>query len=87
MTVWERVPEVVWRRSGGRRLVMGPDTEEVVVIEGSGQVIWDLLDQPIGEDELARELSAGFGIPTSELRPDIVAFLTELRSAGLVAAR
>lgn len=87
MTVWERAPEVVWRRSGVRRLVVGPASDEVVVMEGSGQLIWDLLEHPISEGDLVATLSDAFDESADQLRPDVLAFLTELSSAGLVTAR
>ncbi len=87
MRIWERAPEALWRRSGDRRILMGPSTEDVLVVEGTGVPIWDALEQPASEEDLVAELSESFGVQAEEVRGEVESFLTELRSAGLVASR
>jgi hypothetical protein len=87
MTVWERAPEVVWRRSGDRRILMGPSSEDVLVIEGTGGPIWDALEQPAAADDLVADLSDRFGVRAEDVRAELASFLAELRSVGLVASR
>ena len=87
MRIWERAPEVLWRRSGDRRILMGPSTEDVLVVEGTGVPIWDALEQPASEEDLVTELSDRFGVRAEDVRGEVASFLTELRSAGLVASR
>ena len=87
MRIWERAPGALWRRSGDRRILMGTSTEDVLVVEGAGVPIWDALEQPASEDDLVAELSDCFGVRAEEVRGEVASFLTELRSAGLVASR
>ncbi len=87
MSVWERAPEALWRRSGDRRILMGPSTEDVLVVEGTGGPIWDALEQPASDDDLVAELSDRFGVRAEDVRGGVASFLTELRSVGLDASR
>jgi hypothetical protein len=87
MSVWERAPEVVWRRSGRRRILMGASSEDVLVVEGAGGPIWDALERPVSEDDLVAELSGRFGVQTDDVRAQVTSFLAELQSLGLVKPR
>lgn len=85
--VWQRAPEVVWRRSGDRRILTGRSTEDVVVVEGTGTLIWDALEQPAPEDDLVGEFSDRFGVEADHVREELTSFLVELQSMGLVTPR
>ena len=87
MRVWERASDALWRRSGDRRILMGPSIEDVLLIEGVGGLIWDALEQPATEDDLVAELSDRFGVRTEDVRAEVASFLTELQSMGLVTQR
>ena len=84
MTTWQRHEGVLWRRSGSRRVVRCPGTDELIVIDGGGSAAWDLLGQPTPEEELIDELSQGFGIHRSQVAAEVTTFLEELRSVGAV---
>lgn len=87
MTTWERAPEALWRRSGERRILMGPTTDEVLVVEGTGRAIWDLLGEPCTQEELVGVLAEGFDARPEEVSLDVREFLGTLRDAGLVIER
>lgn len=87
MRVWERAPEVVWRRSGDRTILMGRATGDVLIVEGIGVPMWDVLERPVSEDDLVAELSDRFGVEADHVREELTSFLVELQSIGLVTTR
>jgi hypothetical protein len=87
VTTWRRAPGVVWRRSGDRRILLGPSSEEPVILAGSGGVIWDLLEGPAGESDLCAQLEALHDEPAAAVEPATTAFLQALHDAGMVEAR
>ena len=84
MSCWQRHPEVLWRRSGARRVLNCPSSEEVVVVDGSGSLVWDLLTEPVGEDELTTMLSAHFDVDPGLVHDEVVGFLYGLHEVGAV---
>ena len=84
MTTWQRCGEVLWRRSGSRRLVRCPGSEELLVIEGGGSAAWDLLREPLDEGELFALLSEAFGVDRAQVDAEIGPFLEQLRSVGAI---
>jgi hypothetical protein len=51
-----REPAALWRRTFDATLVLPPGRSDLLVLEGSGAVIWNLLESPLDEDELATRL-------------------------------
>ena len=84
VTTWQRHGEVLWRRSGSRRLLRCPGTDELLVIEGGGSTAWDLLGEPVEEGELFALLSGAFGVDRAQVDAEIGPFLEQLRSVGAV---
>ena len=84
MTTWQRCEEVLWRRSGSRRLLRCPGTEELLVIEGGGSAAWDLLGEPVEEGDLFAVLSETFGVDGAQVDADIGPFLEQLHSVGAI---
>ena len=81
---WARSAGSVWRRSGGRVVVLGPDHDEPLVLEGSGGEAWELLDEPRTQGELVRTLASRYGTAPEVVEHDLVPFLEELEQRGLV---
>lgn len=86
MTTWQRATGVVWRRSGDHRILLGPASEEPVILAGSGGVIWDLLAEPTDGPELCSQLALLHGEPLTTLEGETLSFIEELCEAGLVEA-
>ena len=84
MSRWQRHPEVLWRRSGARRVLNCPSSEEVVVVDGSGSLVWDLLTEPVAEGELTTMLSEHFDVDEDLVRDEVVGFLDGLHGVGAV---
>jgi hypothetical protein len=82
---WHRAPGAVWRRSSDRTLVLCPGHDEPLVLSGAGQAIWELLDEPIGEDDLLATLSDATDADPDQVAADVRAFLTRLADEGAAA--
>jgi hypothetical protein len=77
---WQRHPQAVWRRSSDRIVVLPPDHEDPLLLEGSGQVIWELLAEPIEEARLTDLLAQATSEDPADIGPQIRSFLHELAS-------
>ena len=84
MSRWQRHPEVLWRRSGARRVLNCPSSEDVVVVDGSGSLVWDLLVEPVDEHELTTMLSEHFDVDEERVRGEVAGFLERLHEVGAV---
>ncbi|MGE8135119.1 HPr-rel-A system PqqD family peptide chaperone [Novosphingobium subterraneum] len=46
--------------------------------------IWELLAQPIDEDDIIATLEAEYDVPAADCRDQVAAFLSELRDRGML---
>lgn len=53
-------------------------------LNSAGAVLWDALKSPRSVPELEQMLSTFFGLPADQAASDVGAFVTELRSVGLI---
>jgi hypothetical protein len=81
---WERVPEVLWRRSGPRRVLDLPSCDEVVVLDRTGSAIWDLLESRRDDAEIVAAMSDRFATHPGAIEDEVASFLEELRATGAV---
>lgn len=84
MTTWQRDPRVLWRRSFDTIVVLPPTAADPFQLDGVGRTIWELLDQPVAEDQLITELAQAYEQPPSEVAANVGPFLQQLRQAGAV---
>jgi len=80
--LWVRDPRARWRRSGGRVALAAPSDGEVMVLDSTAAVTWELLASPISEDEVVDILAEGFGEDVEVVRGSVVPFLLELCERG-----
>jgi len=86
--VWRRHPDVALVESPGRVVVLDlttPQTARPFVMEGSAHAIWQALDDQPTTDQVVQRVAADFGAPAAEVAPDVLTFLAELESRGLVS--
>ena len=83
---WRRNARVCWRRSGLTAILAVPDGDDVLVLEGTGALTWELLDEPRSTDQLIDELAATFEVDRETVAEQLLPFLEELRAAGVVEA-
>jgi hypothetical protein len=81
-TRWERDPRVVWRRCLDRTLIQPPGHDEPLVLNATGRLVWELLDEPLTEPELVATLADVFDRDTTEVAVEVTGFLSELREVG-----
>ena len=87
MTSWTRDERVLWRRSFERVVLLAPGRDEPLVLEGSGRLVWELLDEPRSASVLNATLAELFHRDIDEVDREVTPFLAELRAAGALVAR
>jgi hypothetical protein len=86
VTRWQRSEGVVWRRSSGKVLVLGPQSDGFLMLSGTGAVTWELLAEPIGEEELVGLLAEGFHAQEEDVADTLRPFLAGLAKAGVASS-
>jgi hypothetical protein len=84
--VWSRAPRALWRRSGDRVVVLGPRGGQPLVLTGTGRVSWELLDEPLSEEELITALAQLYGAEEGIVRRELEPFLEALVTVGVVTS-
>jgi hypothetical protein len=80
-----RAPGAISEVVEGKAFVVVPDGTEVVVLNRTATVVWDLLAAGATLDALVGALSERFPTVAPEaLAGDVHAFLADLRAAGLL---
>ena len=88
-TVYTICPDVVLRKVAGERLLIPvrgnlADLQNLFVLEGVGERVWERLDGVRSVKMIAGEIAEICGAPQETVEKDCVAFLSELHSEGLV---
>jgi hypothetical protein len=83
---WQRDPQALWRRCDDRIVLLAANRDDVLMLEGTGRLIWELLELPTPHDELVAALAEGFDRPQHEVDAEVTAFAAELRTAGALVA-
>jgi hypothetical protein len=78
---WRRRPDALWRRSLDGVVVL-PDGEAPVALEGTGPALWDLLAEAHDIDALAQELAGEHRADAAVVAADIEPVLEQLEAAG-----
>ena len=59
-------------------------TSELLVLEGSGPVIWDLLDEPKTTNTLMTQVAETFEVSVETVEAPVLSFLSSLENQGFV---
>ena len=59
-------------------------TSELLVLEGSGPVIWDLLDEPKTANTLMTQVAKTFEVSVETVEAPVLSFLSSLENQGFV---
>ena len=86
-STWRRDARTLWRRSGNRFVVLAPEHDDILVLEGTAALTWQLLVEPIEEGELLSLLAAHFGVTHDEVADQLLPFLEALLGFGAVCQR
>jgi hypothetical protein len=87
VTSWHRDERVLWRRSFDRIVLLAPGREEPLVLEGTGRLVWELLDGPQRACVLHAALAELFVRDVADIDREVTPFLAELCAAGALVAR
>ncbi len=74
----------LWQRVGDEVVVYGVERAEYRATNPAGTLLWPLLAEGASMSQLTGALHDRWGLPDSEARGDVEAFLAELRSHGLI---
>lgn len=82
-SVVSRVTDVLSTQVDGEYVLMSPDLTYHGV-EGVGNRIWDLLDEPMSVAELVAAIIAEYDVTPEQAESDLVGFIGEMQSKGLM---
>ena len=74
---------VAHRQVEDQTVIIVPRTSEVVVLNGTGSVVWQLSDGENDLDAVVAEVAARFEAPPSEVRRDVEQLYQQLIAAGV----
>jgi len=77
--------DVLWRRVLDGVLVRVAGSLENTLIEGTGVVMWDLLEDPTRFDHLCRSLAMLHDADIDTVTADVAAGVSDLESRGVLA--
>jgi len=81
---WHRHPRALWRRSSDRVIVLPPGQSDLLLLEGTGAVIWELLADPTDEHDLVALLAEATGTDRAIIAPEVAAFLSQLAGEHVI---
>jgi hypothetical protein len=87
VTRWQRSPGVVWRRSDTKIALLCPGSDALHLLTGTSAVVWQLLDEPIDEQDLVSALAAGFDADPDDVASTLAPFLQALAEIGAAHRR
>jgi hypothetical protein len=82
--VFRKCPDARYRNIGGEGIVVRQAAGEVLVLNGVGARVLDLLEPGSTLESLLDALGAEYDIDPDVLRQDVHAYLQELRDAGVI---
>jgi hypothetical protein len=85
-TLVQRAPTALSRRALAGMLVLTPEMSEVLQLSPPGDLIWDLLAEPITVAELVTALSEHFDVPEETVGVQVRPVLDALLDGGALVA-
>lgn len=73
---------VLVRRDLGGTLLLVPGRDEPLLLDATGALIWELLEEPTTFEELVGDISTAFQRPSSDIAGDINVLLENLMIVG-----
>jgi hypothetical protein len=65
-------------------VILNLQTNNYVALDAIGRRIWELIESPVLVSEISRRLEGEFSAPSNKIEADVLKFLDELQSEGLV---
>jgi hypothetical protein len=82
--VFRKCPDARYRNIGGEGIVVRQAAGEVLVLNGVGARVLDLLESGSTVESLLDALGTEYDIDPAVLRQDVLAYLQELQDAGVI---
>ena len=79
-----RAPEVLWRRTFDRVILLGREGSELQTLLGTGVDIWDLISAPQTVESMTAALADRYRAEAEVIRSDVAGLIERLLSAGAV---
>lgn len=77
-------PGLLWRLLDDDAVVVSPQEGQVRVLNGVGTVVWQLLSEEKGIDEIASHLVSQYGISVEQAQDELEKFMNELSQRKMV---
>ena len=81
---YRRRPELLWRRTVDRAVLLVPGEGDVVELADTGAILWDALACPGTLAEVVTALADVFGMDEDAIRSDVVPVVDELVARGVL---
>ena len=79
-----RIPSAMVAPVGEDLIILGLASNSYIALDAVGQRIWALVAEPVRVAELCRRLGEEFNGSADQITLDVLAFLQELETEGLV---
>jgi len=81
-----RAEDAAWRTVGGELIVVSAGSANIVALNGTAALVWEMADGVTSVDEMADALAEAFDVAAPDAEHDIEEFLGVLDSEGLLSA-
>lgn len=81
---YSRASRIVWRNTSGGIMVLPLTESKVVTLSGTGEDLWELLDEPHPIPALAQRLAERYGVPQSTVMAELPPVLDDLTGRGVL---
>lgn len=77
-------PRVAHQVLGGKAVILNYEGKRMLGLNETGSRIWGLLDGTRTTAQICQVVADGLDLPRTEVEPDVVRFIDDLRARGLV---
>lgn len=82
---YQRNPNLIATDMDGETVMMSIENSEYYGVGGAGSRIWELLESPVSLEQIVKTLCVEFKVDETTCQNDVVRFIGELQSHGLVS--
>ncbi|MFQ5952124.1 MAG: PqqD family protein [Candidatus Omnitrophota bacterium] len=79
-----RNPDIVARKEEKEALLFNPNDGEILCINGTGILIWDLCDGSCAIEDIAGQITDKYEVPAEKAKEDCLDFLKKLEEPGFI---
>jgi len=83
-TVWRKNPLLAWREIDGAAVIISPGESVMHELNGTGSVVWRLLDGRSTAAQIAAQLASEYEVSTEAALGDTDSLLEELAALKLI---